>query len=382
METDAIQPVAHFSLKPGQSVRAGHPWLTLTQLDVSAESTYTVCSASLTDADGNALGSGIFDPLDPVAAWRRFSWETAASFDAEYIADAIQAALERRSDEACQRLIASDADYLPGLVVEIFGEVLTVRAETRAMEAHLDTVLEIFTELVGPREIVLDNDCARRAAVGLDCSLRTQSGQNLKGFWIEVDGLLYRLDLLNTSKPRFALVQREQHALVGSLCAERRVLSLFAREGGFALQAARSEASSVVAVDTNADFVKAIGANAQRNELNVDTVHADALDYLQAAQSGSFDAIILDSPESLSAESMQALHLEAYRVLAQGGVLATYSRSASTTTATFEDLLNHSAAVQGREGRIFAQTAQPFDFPRLLSLPESTLLKGFILQVE
>lgn len=382
MEAHAILPTAHFTLKPGCFNRPGHPWLSLEQLDVPTEFKDVVCSVALSDAEGNTLGSGIFDPLDPVAVWRRFSWEAEASFDAEYIADAIQAALERRSEEACQRLIASDADYLPGLVVEIYGEVLSVRTETRAMEAHLETILEIFSEMIAPREIVLDQNCPRRAAVGLDCSLHTHSGQNLKGFWVEVDGLFYRLDLLNPSKPRFALAQREQHALVGSLCAGRRVLSLFAQAGGFALQAARSDAASVLAVDSDADFVKAIGANAQRNTLNVDTAHADMLDYLQSCDSGSFDAIILDCPELLSLELIKALHIEAYRVLAQGAVFATYSRNPAISTAAYEELLNSSAAAQGREGRIFAQIAQPFDFPRLLSLPESSVLNGFILQVE
>jgi 23S rRNA (cytosine1962-C5)-methyltransferase len=226
--------------------------------------------------------------------------------------------------------------------------------------------------LVAPREIVVDE-------LG---TLRTQSGNNLKGFWIDVDGLQYRIDLLNPAKPVFYLDQREQHALVGSLCHDRRVLDGFAGQGGFALQAAQAGARAVVAVDLSDKAAKTLGANAQKNGFSVQAVEADLLSYLEGAEASAFDAVILDPPEAYSFENFEKLLMEVFRVLAQGGLLAVYSRGMEVSQESFERLISRAASAQGREGRIFAKTGQPFDFPSLLSLPESVVLKGLILQVE
>lgn len=364
------------------SGRAGHPLMSLEELSELPEGLEFPVAATVADREGVVIGSGILDPHDPVAAWRRFSWQEGASFDGAYVADAIASALERRSDEACQRLIASDADYLPGLTVDIYAEVLLIKSEHAAVEVHLEAICEIFSELIAPREIVLDQRSAHREAFGLEQGVSTLSGQNLKGFWIEVDELQYRLDPLKGEKPGFFLDLREQHALVGSLCAGRRVLDGFAHQGAFALQAARAEATEVVAVDHSSDAVKTIGANAQKNGLTVQAVEADMLSYLQESEAGSWDAIILDPPETCSESDYTGLLKEAFRVLTQGGLLAVYARNAEYSSLSFEQMVAKAAASEGREGRIFARTGQPFDFPTLLQLPESAYLKGIILQVE
>jgi len=382
MENSFSETVYRLELIEGQSQRpSGHPWLDLSNLRALNGELTTAASATVYSADGQCLGSGVFDPRDPVAVWRRFSWEAEAVFDANYVADAIQSALERRSDEACQRLIHSDADYLPGLIVEIYGEVILLRVENAAIESHLATILEIFVEMVAPREIVIEHP-ATCEAFGIESGIRTHSGQNLKGFWFEIDEIAYRLDLLNADKPRFFLDQREQHSLVGSLCAGRRVLDAFATQAAFALQALRHGAAEVVAVDHSSDAVKAIGANSQKNQLPVQAVVTDVLDFLSEQAAGSFDCIILDPPEGMDAEQLIKLQQRAFSVLDQGGVLATYCRAATLGREAFESMVAEAASTVGREGRVFARISQPFDFPVLLNLPESAHLKGLILQVE
>jgi 23S rRNA (cytosine1962-C5)-methyltransferase len=362
----------------------GHPWVRLADLDLADSRLVDGNAVTLIAADGTVLGSGIFDRRNLVAAWRRFSWAEGVAFDENYIADAMQEALGRRGESDCQRLISSDADYLPGLIVEKYGEVLTITAETAAAAAHLDMVAELLKEHLAPQEIVFLNDCESRVAYGLEREVRTLSGNNLKGRWVEIDELSYRLDLMQPQKPRFFLDQREQHALVGSLCEGRVVLDAFSHCGAFAMQALRAGAAHVVATDLSETCVKAIGANAQRNECFIETIDCDAGAFLAERTAGDFDCIILDPPSEIAADldALMQLHVSAFRCLPASGVLATYCRSESITLEAFERLVSTAATEVGREGRIFARTGQPFDFPTLLNFPEGNVLKGLILQVE
>jgi 23S rRNA (cytosine1962-C5)-methyltransferase len=357
------------SAAPG---RLGHPWVSLSEL--GGDLPDTACVATLLDTSGQVLGSGLFDPCDTVAVWRRFSLAEGAHYDGAYIASAINDALSRRSDEHCQRLICADADYLPGLEVDLYDGILAIRSTHPIVDAAMDEIVECLKEACEPKEIVFLKPGGAQ----------TLSGQNLKARWIEIDGIAYRLDLLNADKPRFFLDQREQHALVGSLCEGRTVLDGYAHQGAFALQAARHGAEHVVAVDSSEVCIKAIGAQAQKNNCFIETIDADVAAFLAERAAGDLDAIILDPPqtETLDAVAVEALHCSAFSCLPEGGLLATYCRSTCTTAAEFEGVVARAATAAGRQARIFARTAQPFDFPVLLNFPESRYLKGLILQVE
>ena len=366
------------------SLLAGHPWVCLEDLNLENVTLADGASAALVGAGGQSLGTGVFDRRDGFAAWRRFSWAEGVSFDAGYITEALQEAIGRRGEEACQRLVSSDADYLPGLVVEQFDAVLTISAQTAAVDAHLDLIASILQEHFKPQEIVFLNDCECRATFGLEREVRTLSGNNLKGRWVTIDEVAYRLDLMQPAKPRFFLDQREQHTLVGSLCEGRVVLDGFSHSGAFAMQALKGGAEHVVAVDVSETCVKAIGANAQRNDAFVESMDCDVTAFLAERTVGDFDCIILDPPAEMSADldALQQLHVHAFRCLPAGGVLATYCRAGMVSLEVFERMVSAAAAEVGREGRIFARTGQPFDFPTLLNFPESNALKGLILQVE
>ena len=363
---------------------SGHPWASLEDLDLCGPELENGRAVTLYDGAGHAQGSGIFDARDPQAAWRRFTWAEDVTFDLDYIVDAMEEAVGRRAEEGCQRLISSDADYLPGLIVELYGDVILVSVDNAAVEKHLPAILEVLREGYGPREIVVRNDSSLRCAFGLENEIYTLSGNNLKGYWIEIDELEYRIDLLNATKPRFFLDQREQHALVGSLCVGRRVLDGFANNGSFALQAMRNGAESAVAVDISETCVKAAGAIAQKNGLLVDALQADMIDYISGCKPGVFDVIVLDPPTTVTSTQplLAELHRKAFSVVPSGGVIATYCRSADWAAQEFDHLVASAAASAGREGRVFARISQPFDFPVLLNFPESRYLKGLILQVE
>lgn len=362
---------------------SGHPWVQSVDLKQDA-SIALGSSVELLDAQGVSLGCGIYDSRDPVAAWRRYSFADGVAFDESYLGAAIHEALSRRGEEGCQRLIHSDADYLPGLIVEQYDQVLTITAETAAIDAHLPLIAEILKEACLPQEIVFLNHTVKREAFGLERSVTTLSGNNLKGRWVQIDEVACRVDWMNPEKPSVFLDQREQHLLVGSLCEGRSVLDAHAHAGGFALHALRGGAEHAVAIDKSEMCAKAIGAHAQQNNCFIESINCDAAAFLAEREVGDFDCIVLDPPqvELGDFEALRALHADAFRCLPSGGILATYARSASVTLDQFEKLVASAAALAGREGRIFARTGQPFDFPALLNLPESNYLKGLILQVE
>lgn len=338
----------------------------------------------LVSVDGTMLGSGILDTRDPLAAWRRFSWAEGVAFDENYIAQTLQESFGRRPDEPCLRLVNSDADYLPGLIVDQYYDLLVVQAENAAIDGQLKFIVEVLKESFKPQEIVLLNDSPSRQNFGLSCYRATASGNNLKGRWIEIDELAYRLDLLNPDKAGYFLDQREQQALVGSLCDGRSVLDGFAHSGGFAMQAIRSGAESAVAVESNELFAKGLGATVQKNGLPIEVLHTTVETVFERCDPGAFDAIILDPPasEQYDIHGLASLHQKAFQILPTGGLLATYCRDTSVGAAEFDQMVSAAAALSGREGRIFARISQPFDFPVLLNLPESRRLKGLILQVE
>jgi 23S rRNA (cytosine1962-C5)-methyltransferase len=366
----------------GPAPASGHPWIA--RADLAGELPAHAGVATLLDAEGNCLGSGLFEPLDPDRVWRRFSHAGDVDFDQAYLNAAIEEALMRRGHESCQRLVHSDADYLPGLEVDLYDGVLTVTALTRAVDGAMDAIVDCLAAHVQPREIVFLHDNELRQTLGLPTSRGTLSGQNLKPRWVDIDGLDFRLDWLAGPVPCFDLDQREQQALVGSLCEGRRVFCGFARSSGFALQAARGGAREVTAVDADAQALKRLGAEAQKNSLSIATAVGQAQSTLEDCPAGSMDAVILDPPRGaeLTPEKLHDLLVAALRSLSEGAVLAAYSRSGQSSMDAFERTMARAAAVAGREARIFARAAQPFDFPMRLNLPESCVLRGLIVEVE
>ncbi len=360
----------------------GHPWVQLDDL-VDDPSVLDGSAVRLFDLDGNPLGVGIYDRRDPLAAWRRFSWAEEAAFDEAYLLNAIQEAVERRPDEVGRRLVSSDMDFVPGLIAEQFGDVLTVRLETAAIAIHQKYIGGLLQEFTGAAEVVFLNDNIVRSSFDLALDRTTLSKNNLKGRWVEMDEVAFRMDFLNAEKPLLSLDQREQYVLVASLTEGRCVCDAFSSIGGFALHSARAGAEYVVALDTCSSAVKALGAAAQKNDCFVEAIESEASVFFDERKLGELDVIILDPgmEDVNSVEALQTLHEKAFRCLSVGGILATYCRLPNVSSEAFERLVSKAAARNGRDARIFARTTQPFDFPMLLSLPESVQVKGLIIEL-
>ncbi len=378
-------------LRPGPRPRVlrGHPWVFAGEVERLLPAAFDGRAVSLRSAGRRWLGSGIYNSQSKIA-WRRFSPVPGVDFDRERIGGLIGRAISLRSGSNCERLVWSDADQVPGLVVDRYYDTLVLQALTRAVDDRLDLVTDLLRELLHPEEIIYRNDAPTRKHEGLDLNVGTASNRSFPPKWFLIDDIKYRLDLQGGNKTGFYLDQRQQHLRVATYAQGRRVLDGFCHEGAFALHCARAGAESVVGVDVSENAVNSARENAKENGLNADFLRANLFDYFSSNRDQEFDLIILDPPSFARNRSAvvgalrgyREINLRALRMLRAGGILATYSCSQNISMEKFESVLTEAAADAHVLVRILDRVSQPPDHPVILNFPESEYLKGMILRVD
>lgn len=376
---------------PAPRALRGHPWVYAGEVENGLPADRAGEGVALVDARGRALGMGLYNPHSKIV-WRRYTTEAGLPWGAEFWTAAIaRAAARRQPDESYQRLVWSEADDLPGLVVDRFGEVLVVQALTLGIDRALEGLTSTLCTQWEPREVLFRNDAPSRRLEGLGAEVRTLSGRALEPAWHTIDGVDYWLDLANAQKTGFYLDQRSEHQRIGGLAAGRRVLDVFCNQGAFALQAARGGAESVTAIDISAGAIEQARRNGERAGCAIEWIEANAFDWLTAhAGAQRYGLIILDPPSFApnrravegALRGYKQLHLRALQMLEPGGVLATYSCSQHIDRETFLENLAEAAADVGRPVRLLELTGQPPDHPVRLGFPESAYLKGAIVLAE
>ena len=343
------------------------------------------------DRSGRFLGSGIYNSKSQIV-WRRLSRERVALDDA-YLQAAIGRAVERRKDLVeFKRLVWSESDDLPGVVVDQFGDTLVVQIQTLAMEKRATVIGDLLAAAIQAKEIIYRNDANIRKLEGLPVEVHTRSGQAWAPRWVKIDGVDYWLDLQSGQKTGFYLDQRQQHAVVAKYAAGRRVLDAFCNQGSFALHCARAGAARVLGLDSAFDAVGQAKKNAERNGLQADFQGANVFDWFTAQRDAApaWDLIVLDPPPFAKSKSAlegalrgyKELNLRAMKALTPGGVLATYTCSHHMQDAQLREVLAEAAADAKRRVHVLEFCHQPPDHPVLVTMPESEYLRGYILRVE
>ena len=375
-------------------VLSGHPWVFASEIHPHKHPLVDGDCVELYDAQERLLGSGLWSGRSQIA-WRRYS-HASRPFDEVFIAETLRKAVERRVPGRFRRLVWSEADHLPGLVVDQFDSTLVVQALTAGVDRALPAITSWLSKNLGATEIVLRNDVPSRLHDGLPLGVCTLSGHLLPPNWFRIEDVEYLLDLTGGQKTGFYLDQREQHLRVARLARGRRVLDGFCNQGGFALQAARMGAAEVLAIDSSEECTGAVARNASRNGLDgrIHPLRANMFDWFTQQRTGqgdsTFDLIVLDPPPfARNREAMDGalrgykeINLRAMHMLSSGGILATYSCSQRVSTRMFMTMLGEAALDARRTVRVLEVTGQPVDHPVLLNLPESHYLKGAILLVE
>ena len=401
-------PTPSLKLKANAKPRvlSGHPWVFANEVEALLPAELDGEVVECRDRADRFLGTGVYNSKSQII-WRRFSRERAA-LNAAFLRGAVERAIRRRGEGRreqgagvreqgaggeCRRLVWSESDDLPGLVVDQFAETLVVQIQTAAMEKRSALVGDVLADLLKPAEIIFRNDAPIRRLEGLPLEVHTRSGTTWEPRWVNIAGFDYWLDLQNGQKTGFYLDQKAQHPLVAKYCAGKRVLDAFCNQGPFALHAARAGAVHVLGLDSAEDAVAAARRNAERNGVKAEFGVANVFDWLNdASRAGEplWDVIILDPPPFAKSKSAlegalrgyKEINLRALQRLAPGGILATYTCSHHMQDAELRGVLAGAAADAKRKVRVLEFCHQPPDHPVLVTMMESEYLRGYVVQAE
>ncbi len=379
-------------LKPNKEHRliAGHAWVYAGEIVKLTGDAVDGDAVDIRDHKERFLGRGLLNRKSQITV-RRFTTQKE-EFDRMFFKRRIVAANAYRSGDT-YRMICSEGDQLPGLIVDRFGDKLVVQFLTLGIDQRKMVILEILQELFYPTAIIERSDVPSRKLEGLPETKGVIAGKLEGKTQITVGGVKFELDLLEDQKTGFFLDQAENYTAVAKHCAGKRVLDCFSYHGGFALFAGKAGAKTIESVEISDSAVARARVNAELNELTgkIEFQCANAFDVLKKGDAGKrqFDVIILDPPTFTRTKQNVAdalrgyneINLRALKMLPVGGMLATFSCSHHITADLLKDMVVNAAADARKTLRLVKMLTQAPDHPVLLGMPETEYLKGMLLQV-
>lgn len=380
-------------VKPRSRIFHGHDWVYASEIQKAFGNPVAGDVISLKDFKDRPLGTAIYNPESQIVA-RRFS-RRKQQLDAEFFVRRLERAQKLRESlgftELLYRLVWSEADGLPGVVIDRYGSHFVLQTLTLAMDRRKALIVEAMQTCFGEDIVVVErNDSAIRKAEGLEPSTGVMAGQWNGPFEISVNGLKQEIDLIEGQKTGIYLDQLDNYASVAALAKGKRVLDCFCNQGGFALHAAKAGAASVLAIDISATAVASTLENAARNELTVEAEEANVFDFLKEAETAGreFDLIVLDPPSftksrksvSGAMRGYKEIHLRALKLLTREGILSTYSCSHHINEKEFFGMVCDASVDAKRTLRLIDRHSQRRDHPIIATIPETHYLKGFTFQ--
>jgi len=379
--------------KGADRVRNGHLWIYSSDVvDYEAEGGSIV---SVTDERGNFIGQALYSDASQISL--RFLTQSNEQIDREWWQRRIREAARRRSvppDTNAYRLIYSEGDLLPSLIVDRYDDVLVMQTLSQGTDAVKSLLLEILIEEFSPRAVIERNDARVRDLEGLPLISATVYGKPPAELEILQHGLRFHVEPLGGQKTGSFLDQRENRLAARAAAAttnKQRALDCFTFNGAFALHLATA-CESVIGIDISADAVAAARKNALLNDLNdVQFLEANVFDALREFEAGGerFDVIVLDPPAfaknraSLKAaiRGYKEINLRALKLLHSGGVLVTCTCSYHVSEELFLEIVNQAAIDARRRVQVIEKRTQAADHPVLLGMPETYYLKCLVTRV-
>ncbi len=385
--------MATLSIKPRSRIFHGHEWVFSGEVASLRGQPADGEVISLMDVRGKPMGSAIFNSKSQIVA-RRFSrrkQDLDADFFRRRLAQAAEYRVHRGVDPSVCRLVWSESDGLPGLVVDRYGDALVVQTLTLGMDQRLPEIVSALMDVFSPALIVERNDAPVRHAEGMEPRTGVLAGEGIARRVVRWLDLEFEVDLLQGHKTGFYLDQAASYPLVAGFAKGRRVLDCFANQGAFSLCCARAGASEVIAVEIGTEAAALARENANRNGLSVQVIEANAFDYLKEAEAAAnpFGLVILDPPSFTRSKGKlqdalrgyKEIHLRAAKLLAPGGVLAGFCCSHHVSARDYEETVNDALVDARRSAHVLARPGQAPDHPVLLGVPESEYLKGLVLEM-
>lgn len=388
-------------LKKGKekAVLQRHPWVfsgALKHNDVKAENGELV---KVETHDNVFLAYGYYNKESRVAI-RLLSWDESNLPDEAWYREKLQVAIKSRANlltdgnNTC-RLVFSESDYLPGLIVDKYGDYLSVQVSTSGIEKMKSVILDELQKLTGAKGVFDKSDSTARAHDGLTETNGLLAG-TLPPDFVEVqeNGIKYHINIIEGQKSGFYCDQRFNRKMLATYVAGKTVLDCFSYSGGFTLNALANGAKKVTAVDSSALAIETLNKNIGLNKFDTtkyDAIQNDVNKQLRVfKESGqTFDVVILDPPKyapsrsalDRAARAYKDLNRLAMQVLTQGGLLATFSCSGAVDIETFKQIIAWAALDAGKEVQVIYQFTQPEDHPIRISFPEGEYLKGLLCRV-
>lgn len=387
-------------LKSGkeESLLRRHPWVfsgAIATLPPSLEEGDVV---TVTDSQGNVLGTGHYQ-IGSIAV--RILEFGVPSLPEDFYFNRLQSAYRLREslglvrpDNDCFRLVHGEGDFLPGLIVDIYGHTAVMQAHSPGMHYARNEIAEALTRLPGAR--------IRNVYYKSETTLPYKADLGAENDYIIGDydgniatenGLQFNIDWLKGQKTGFFVDQRENRSLLEKFSKGRKVLNMFCYTGGFSVYAMRGGAVSVDSVDSSTKAAALTDANIALNfpeDPRHKTYAEDAFKFLNDMPADTYDLIILDPPAFAKHRGAiknglvgyRKLNAKAFEKIKPGGILFTFSCSQAISRDMFRMAVFTAAAKSGRKVRILHQLSQPADHPIDISHPEGEYLKGLVLYVE
>ena len=385
--------MAGLIIQPRARLFHGHDWVYSTEVLKTFGAPQDGEIVSLKDGRDRMLGTAIYNSRSQIVA-RRFSRQRQ-ELDLDFFKRRIQLAMEYRRRhglaERLGRLVWSESDGLPGVVVDRYEENLVVQTLTLAMDKRKDLLVQALVEVLHPRSIIERNDTPIRKAEGMELVSGVLYGEEPEPGIITADGLKFEVNLLTGQKTGFYLDQLANYRAVAGYAGGRSVLDCFTNQGAFALSCAKAGARDVTAVDISAGAVELAQRNALANNLEIKALEANVFDYLheQEKAAATYDLVILDPPSFTKSKGKikdalrgyKEIHLRAMKLLKPDGLLATFCCSHHMTHDLFMGVINEAAVDAKRTLRILQTFSQGLDHPIISTIPESGYLRGFLFEL-
>lgn len=388
-------------LKPGRekSLRRRHPWVfsgAIERLEGEAVAGTTV---ELVSSSGETLGRGAYSPASQIRA-RVWTFDARESIDAEFFRRRLERAVESRrrlglldAHAAC-RLVFSESDGLPGLIVDRYGEYLACQFLSAGAEAWRTTMVALLAELCAPRGIYERSEGGSRHKEGLSSRRGPLAGEEPpRELEVVSGGGRWVVDIANGQKTGAYLDQQRNRELVAAHAQSADVLDAFSYTGGFSIACLRAGAQRATLIDSSADALALAERETAANGVldRCRFVVANVFDELRVLRDAGarFDLVVLDPPKFVhSAEQLTAgsrgykdVNMLGLALVRPGGALATFSCSGHVDAALFQKIVAGAAVDAGRTAQILERLSQPADHPVATEFPEADYLKGLILRV-
>ena len=352
------------------------------------------------DFNGQFLAYGYYNQASKITV-RLLAWSESEIIDEQWWFQKIAKSIERRKEGIdlnatdSYRLIFSEADELPGLIVDQYQDYLVCQFLTLGIDQRKQIIIDALVKILNPKGIFERSDASARILEGLSVSSGLLYGSIPSvPILIKENNIHFLVDVNEGQKSGYFLDQRENRAYLANFAKGKTVLDCFSYSGGFSLYAKNAGAKEVTTVDSSAAAIASVQENYQANQIpfaEENLIVADVFQYLREANSANkhWDMIILDPPKlAPSRKSLpraerayKDLNMQALKLMKEGDLLATFSCSASVTLEHFKQILAWAAVDAGKELQFIQEFGQPIDHPVRSAFPESYYLKGLLCRV-